>query len=289
MTHPKLALLSGSILAMMMAACTPKPDAKPAAPAADAAKPAAAAPAGPVSFEGKTIKIGTDATYEPFESTDKSGKIVGFDIDVMDAMCAEMKAKCEYSNQAFDGIIAGLTAQKFDVIASSLSITPERKQTVRFTQKIWDAPNRFIAKSGSTLQTTPEGLKGKAIGVQTGTIQETYIKKAYPDAKIKSYKTIEDAYNDLTSKRIETIFADGVVLTDGFLKKPAGKDYAQVGGDVLGTADPATLGEGTGFAVRKEDTQLAEALNKAFDAIRANGKYKAAADKYFKFDIYGGK
>mgnify|MGYP000334761691 CR=1 FL=1 len=93
--------------------------------------------------------------------------------------------------------------------------------------------------------------------------------------------------NDLVNKRVEVVFADGVTVTDGFLKKPTGKGFAQVGEDVSSSADKAILGDGTGFAVRKEDTELLANLNKAFDAIRANGKYKAIADKYFNFDIYG--
>lgn len=281
MTNRKIAMLSSSIFAaMLMMACTPKKE----APKADAAAPAAAAPAPEAAME---LKFGTDATYAPFESTAPSGEIVGFDIDLAKAMCEEMKAKCTFVNQAWDGIIPNLNTKKYDVIASSMSITAERKQEVRFTQKVWDAPNRFVAKAGSTLVTTPEGLKGKSIGVQQGTIQETYAKKYFPDAKIKSYKTIEDSYNDLTAKRIETVFADGVVLTEGFLKKPAGKDFAQLGADIPAAADPMILGEGTGFAVRKDDVALADKLNKAFEAIRANGKYKTIADKYFDFDIYG--
>lgn len=280
MTQRKIALFSTSIFAaMLMMSCTPKKE----APKADAAAPAAAA-APEAAME---IKFGTDATYAPFESTSPSGEIVGFDIDLAKAMCEEMKAKCTFMNQAWDGIIPNLNTKKYDVIASSMSITPERKLEVRFTQKVWDAPNRFIAKAGSTLVATPDGLKGKSIGVQQGTIQETYAKKYFPDAKIKSYKTIEDSYNDLTAKRIDTVFADGVVLTEGFLKKPAGKDFAQLGDDIPAAADPTILGEGTGFAVRKDDVALADKLNKAFDAIRANGKYKTIADKYFNFDIYG--
>ncbi|MGL4767078.1 MAG: lysine/arginine/ornithine ABC transporter substrate-binding protein [Formosimonas sp.] len=284
MTQRKLALLSSSIFAaMMMAACTPKKE----APKADAAAPAtAAAPTAAVEAPME-IKFGTDATYAPFESTSPSGEIVGFDIDLAKAMCEEMKAKCTFANQAWDGIIPNLNTKKYDVIASSLDITPERKLEVRFTQKVWSAPSRFVAKTGSTLVTTPDGLKGKSIGVQQGTSQEKYVKKYFPDAKVKAYKTIEDSYNDLTAKRIDVVFADGVVLTEGFLKKPAGKDYAQLGDDIPAAADPAILGEGTGFAVRKDDVALADKLNKAFDAIRANGKYKTIADKYFNFDIYG--
>ena len=282
MMNRKLAMFSTSILAAaMLLACTPKKEAKPTDGATAAA--GTTAPAG----EKRQLKIGSDATYAPFESTNPSGEIVGFDVDIAKELCAEIKAECTFVNQDFDGIIAGLNAKKYDMIVSSLSITPARKLEVRFTDKIWDAPNRFAAKAGSTLQTTPEGLKGKTIGVQMGTIQETYIKKYYPDSKVKSYKTVEGVYNDLTANRTDVIFVDGVTVVDGFLNKPAGKGFAQLGEDVPAAADPAILGEGTGFAVRKEDEALANDLNKAFDTIRKNGKYKEINDKYFKFDIYG--
>lgn len=282
MMNRKLAMFSTSILAAaMLLACTPKKEAKPTDGATAAA--GTTAPAG----EKRQLKIGSDATYAPFESTNPSGEIVGFDIDIAKELCAEIKAECTFVNQDFDGIIAGLNAKKYDMIVSSLSITPARKLEVRFTDKIWDAPSRFAAKAGSTLQTTPEGLKGKTVGVQMGTIQETYIKKYYPDSKVKSYKTVEGVYNDLTANRTDVIFVDGVTVVDGFLNKPAGKGFAQLGADVPAAADTAILGEGTGFAVRKEDEALANDLNKAFDTIRKNGKYKEINDKYFKFDIYG--
>ena len=168
-----------------------------------------------------------------------------------------------------------------------MNITEERKKSVAFTQKIWNAPNKFVAKAGSTLQTTPEGLKGKLLGVQQGTIQDDYATKYFKDAVIKRYKTLEAAQKDLVNNRVEVVFADGVTVSDGFLKTPAGKGFAQVGADVPSSADPAILGDGTGFAVRKEDTALLASLNKAFEAIRANGKYNEIAKKYFDFDIYG--
>jgi histidine transport system substrate-binding protein len=281
MMNRKLAMFSTSILAAaMLLACTPKKEAKPTEGAAAAGSTAPTA-------EKRKLVIGTDASYAPFESTNPAGEIVGFDIDIAKEMCAEIKAECKFVNQDFDGIIAGLTAKKYDMIVSSLSITAERKLAVRFTDKVWDAPIRFAAKVGSTLQTTPEGLKGKTIGVQMGTIQETYIKKYYPDSKVKSYKTVEGVYNDLAAKRTDVIFVDGVTLSEGFLNTPAGKDFAQLGEDVPASADTAILGEGMGFAVRKEDEALANDLNKALDTIRKNGKYKEINDKYFKFDIYG--
>lgn len=268
----KLSLIATSLItAMTVLACTPKKEAQPDA----------------VSTEKLVLKIGSDATYAPFESTSASGVIEGFDIDIAKEVCAEIKAECIFMNQEFDSIIAGLTAKKYDMIVSSLTVTPKRKLSVLFTDKVWEAPNRFAAKSGSTLVSTPEGLKGKTIGVQLGTTQEAYIQKHYKDSKIKSYKTIEDVYNDLKANRVDAIFVDGVTLVDGFLKKPAGKDFSQLGADVMGSADPETLGSGTAFAVRKEDAELADKVNKALAIIHSNGKYKSINDKYFDFDIYG--
>ena len=275
----KTTWMSAAIIALSLAACAPKAEKPADKPAANAGTPAAAAP--------MTIRFGSDATYAPFEFTSPSGEITGFDIEIAKAMCEELKATCTFQNQDWDGIIPSLLAKKYDVIASSLSITEERKKSVAFTQKVWTAPNRFVAKAGSTLKTTPEGLKGKLLGVQQGTIQDTYATKYFKDAVIKRYKTLEAAQKDLVNNRVEVVFADGVTVTDGFLKTPSGKGFAQVGDDILNSVDPAILGDGTGFAVRKEDTELLAKLNKAFEAIRANGKYNEVAKKYFDFDIYG--
>lgn len=236
---------------------------------------------------GKTIRFGSDATYPPFESTSPSGDIVGFDIDLAKAMCEKMQATCTFQNQGWDGIIPALRAKKFDVIASSMSITPEREKAVLFTQKIWTTPNMFVAKKGATYQSTAEGLKGVDLGVQQGTIQDKYATKYFKDTNIKRYKTLEDAYNDLTTGRVAVVFADGGVTTE-FVESPGGKNFQLVGDPIPASADEEIFGKGTGFAVRKNDTELKDALNKAFDEIRKDGTYQKIADKYFKYDIYGG-
>ena len=123
----------------------------------------------------KTIKIGTDATYPPFESIDSSGKFVGFDIEILDAICAEMKVKCEYVNQDFDGIIPALVANKFDVINSSISITEERKKTIDFTDKYYNTPPAIVARKDAGIKGIGvDDLAGKAIGVQSSTTHANY-------------------------------------------------------------------------------------------------------------------
>ncbi|NOL49971.1 transporter substrate-binding domain-containing protein [Pelistega europaea] len=241
--------------------------------------------AGSAMAAEKTIRFGSDATYPPFESTTPTGEIVGFDIDLAKAMCERMKATCTFQNQSWDGIIPALRAKKFDVIASSMSITPERKKAVAFTQKIWTTPNPLIGKKGLKADTTPEGTKGLELGIQQGTIQDKYATKYFKDANIKRYKTLEDALKDLVTGRVQAVFADSGVA-DEFLAGPNGKDFAIIGTPLPSSADLEIFGEGTGFAVRKQDKELLDALNKAFDEIRADGTYDKIAKKYFSYDVY---
>jgi histidine transport system substrate-binding protein len=272
-------VLTLTLLAATLSACAPEEKKSAAsANAGSASDPVAGAPL--------KIRFATDASYAPFEYKTPQGDIVGFDIEIGKAICAEIKADCTFQDQAWTGIIPGLEAKKYDAILSSMSITAERKAKVNFSQKIWNVPNTMVAPEGVKVALTAEGTKDRVIGVQKGTIQDIYGTKIFTGATFKRYESLEEAYADLAAKRTEMVFADRVVVND-FLKSPKGKGYA-VAGEVLSSVDPAILGEGTGIAVRKEDQVLLDALNKGITAIRANGQYKTIADKYFDFDIYGG-
>jgi polar amino acid transport system substrate-binding protein len=232
----------------------------------------------------ETIRIGTDATYPPFESQDASGKIVGFDIDIGNAVCDELKLKCEFQNQAWDGIIPALTANKIDAILSSMSITDERKQVIDFTDKVYNTPPAMAVPKDSTIPgVDPANFTGKTIGVQVSTTHATYAEKVYTGAEVKAYNTADEYKLDLAAGRIDAAMDDVIVLGDWL---------ASADGDcckMLGTIkpDPAIHGAGAGIGVRKEDTDLKALFNKGLAAIRANGKYKEINDKYFTFDAYG--
>jgi len=243
------------------------------------------APLGLAQAQGmKKVRIATEGAYEPFNYKDANGQLQGFDVDIAKALCVKAKFDCEIVAQDWDGIIPGLLAHKYDAIVASMSITAERKKKVDFTDKYYQTPARFIIKKGSGITISPEGLKGKNIGAQRATIHANYLEQNYKDiANIKLYDTQENANLDLVAGRLDAILADSVVLLEGFLKKPQGKDFTFAGPELRG----GVFGDGAGIAVRKGDNALRTAFNKALKEIRADGTYKKINDKYFPFDVYG--
>lgn len=236
--------------------------------------------------EWKQIRIGLEAAYPPFSSKTPDGKLAGFDIDIANALCAQMKAKCTFVEQDWDGIIPALNARKFDAVISSMTITDERKQSVDFSIKYYNTPSRLVAKADGKLNATPAGMKGKKIGVLRASIQETYANDLFgkAGATVVPYGSQNEAFLDLASGRVDATLVDVVVGNEGFLKTPSGKGFGFVG-PVLD--DPKYLGQGAGVAVRKSDADLREQFSAAIKAIRANGVYKKTQDKYFDFDVYG--
>src|SRR5215472_9271738 len=237
--------------------------------------------------DDSTIKFGVAAEpYQPFTSKDASGKWVGFEIDLMDAVCAKMHAKCELVETAWDGIIPALQEKKIDVIWSSMTITEERKQKIDFTDKYYQTPAVIIGPKSEAVKidfSNPDSVKGKIIGVQTSTIHANFVQKYFGSAAtIKTYDTQDNCNADLVAGRVDLVMADSIALAD-FLKSDQGKDF-----EVKATApkDPI-LGQGVGGGLRKDDQALREKLNAAIAAVRANRTYDKIAKKYFDFNVYG--
>ncbi|MDX8526505.1 transporter substrate-binding domain-containing protein [Mesorhizobium sp. MSK_1335] len=237
--------------------------------------------------KAEQVKIGVAAEpYPPFTSPDASGKWVGWEIDFVDAVCAEEKLDCVITPVAWDGIIPALTTKKIDAIVSSMSITNERKKTIDFSDKYYNTPTAIIGPKDQKFGATPDDLKGKVIGVQVSTVHAVYAKKHFTGAQeIKEYQTQDEANQDLAAGRIDAVQADSIALGE-FLKSDQGKACCDLKGMVA--PDDEVLGPGVGAGIRKEDTALKEKFNAGIKAIRANGKYDEISKKYFDFDIYGG-
>ncbi len=233
--------------------------------------------------EWKTVRIGTEGAYPPFNFIDSAGKLQGFDIDIAKALCDKMKVKCVFVAQDWDGIIPGLLAKKYDAIVASMSITAERKKKVDFTDKYYNSPATFVApKNTDITDISPKALAGKTIGAQSSTIHSNYLEDNYKDSKLKFYKTQDEVNADLAAGRLDAQLADKLVLFE-WLKTKAGQCCKFVG---PGITDKRWFGEGAGIAVRKEDQDLKAMFNKALKEIIADGTYKKINMKYFPFSIY---
>ncbi|MBS0512633.1 MAG: ABC transporter substrate-binding protein [Proteobacteria bacterium] len=237
------------------------------------------------------IRMASEGAYPPFNVTAADGSMRGFDIDIGNALCEELKAKCIWVKQEWDGMIPALISRKFDAIIASMSITDERKAKVDFTDRYYASPLALIAKKGSPLRPDVASLKGKKIGVQRGTVSDNYATKYWEGKglEIVRYAKQDEAYLDLKSGRMDAAFADYLEAYGGFLSKPEGEGYDVAGERLFGKTaeEKAVIGEGIGIAVRKRDKELTDSLNKALAAIRANGKYEEIRKKYFPMDIYG--
>ena len=223
------------------------------------------------------LRIGTEGAYPPFNNLTSDGQLTGFDIDIARALCEEMKTECEFVTQDWDGIIPALQANRFDAIVASMSITEERQKQVDFTDPYYTNSLVFVAPKDSDLM--PDTADGKSIGVQEGTIAAAFATETYPNADVKGYPSQLEAWADLENGRLDAVLADFGVQY-GWLQED-GKECCEFKGDAVSADDRIAI------AIRKGDTALAEKLNAAIAAIRANGKYAEINAKYFPFDIFG--
>jgi polar amino acid transport system substrate-binding protein len=239
----------------------------------------------------KAVRFGVAAEpYPPFTSQNSDGKWVGFEVDLMDAVCAAEKLKCVITPTAWDGIIPALTAHKIDVIWSSMSITPEREKVIGFTDKYYNTPAQIIGPKSVPMKLGLHdyaALKGKTLGVQVSTTHAQFAKKYLADQNVtvKTYDTQDNADADLAAGRVDAVVADSIALND-FLNSAAGK-CCEVKLVIPANFDTSVFGDGVGGGVRKSDNKLRETLNAGIKKVRADGTYDKLAKKYFSFDVYG--
>ncbi|GAA0565884.1 transporter substrate-binding domain-containing protein [Halomonas salifodinae] len=226
------------------------------------------------------VRFGVDVPYEPMEYRTPEGELIGFDIDLGNALCEEMGITCEWVEQEWDGIIPGLLARNYDAIMSSMSINDERRQTVRFSDSYITIPGAWFAPADSSLEEIDEeSLAGKSIGVQRGTTYDNYATDAYGSiATINRYSTADDMVLDLDAERLDIVFLEFVVGQSTLLNSDDG-DYRVVGEMV--TEPEEYFGEGFGIAFRPRDEALAERFNEALATLREDGTYDEILQRYF--------
>src|SRR6516225_3480689 len=262
----------------------------------------AVAPA--VAKDWKTVVIGMEGAYEPWNLTDSSGKIVGFEVDLANDVCKRAGVECKVIAQDWDGMIPGLKAGKFDVIMDGMAITDERKKEIDFSKPYAASPGSFLAPKDSPLaKTTGAGtlinldkdpapgeaaiksvqaaLKGKTLGVQVSTTHANFAGQYLKDiATVKEYKTTDDRDLDLKSGRLDAVLDDYTTVIAA-AEKPDAKDLAIVGPRFIG----GVFGVGAGMGIRKSDADLTAKFDKALAEAIADGSVKKYSEQWFKVNV----
>lgn len=231
------------------------------------------------------LTIGTEGAYPPFNYTDSDGEVQGFEIDLGNEMCRRLDVECEWVTQDWDGIIPGLLAQKYDAIIASLYITDARKEKIAFSEKYYKVPARFVVPKDSDIEISAQGLAGKMVGTQRATSFERFMRDEMPEIQLRVYATMDEAYLDLQSGRVDAIMGDVVAVTESLLSKPGGDRFEMRGPEYTGVK---WFGYGAGVGVRKEEAYIADAFSKVIHEMREDGTYQEISNKWFGFDVYGG-
>lgn len=223
----------------------------------------------------KLLKVGTEPTFPPFEFTDeKTGKIDGFDIALITAMAEKAGYEVEITSVAFDGLIAALQSGNIDIVASAMSITPEREESVQFSDPYIDAGLTIAVTQKNDDIKGEADLKDKVVGVQIGTTGAETANELKASGKVKdvkTYNTIDVAFLDLLNGAIDCVINDGPV-NEAYMNKNEGK--IKIVGDTL-------VSDQYGFAVAKGNDKLIGELNKALKELIEDGTYDTLVAKYF--------
>ena len=198
------------VASMVLAGCGGS--ATPAAPAAEAP---AAAPAATMT----TIKVGTNAEYQPFEFIGADGKITGFDVDLLNAAAAAGGLGVDLVNTKWDGIFVALASGEFDAVISAVTITPERAEVVDFTDAYFNAGQAIAVRADNTDINSEADLDGKSVGVQIGTTGDIYLTDN-TKANVQRFEENPLALQALANKDVDAVVADSPTQADSIKANP---------------------------------------------------------------------
>ena len=194
-------------------------------------------------------------------------------MDLANALCKEMEAKCTFHNQSFDSLIPALKFKRYDAAISAMDITEARLEQVNFTNAYYENSAAFVSIKEKVAD--QKALEGKRVGVQNGSTHQSYLIEQMPGVTAVPYSSYQDAFIDMKNSRIDSVFGDTAVVAEWFKKED---NLTYVGDQVT---NQEYFGNGFGIAVNKSNQELVDQLNVALAAVKANGEYDKIFNKYF--------
>lgn len=223
------------------------------------------------------IRVGTSADYAPFEFLDTNGSHAGFDIDLMEEIAGRLGVRLDWVDFTFKDLVPAVQEGKIDAAISAIGKTPEREQVVDFTEPYYTTEDAFMAAENFTGQITKaEDAAGFTVGVQAGTVQETWVRDnlvksgAMPEANLLVYSQVDQAFADLKSGKLQLLMADYIAAQDQ-VQRDTGIKIVYHG---IVTGGPLHI------AVPKGDAELTQALNKIIEQLQTEGFIQRLALQY---------
>ncbi|WP_296266747.1 cystine ABC transporter substrate-binding protein [Pseudomonas sp. UBA6562] len=227
--------------------------------------------------EKGVLNVGLEGTYPPFSFVDEKGKLSGFEVELSEALAKQMGVKVKLQPTPWDGILAALASKRLDVVVNQVTISDERKQKYDFSTPYTISGIQALVLKKNLDELAIKGaadLNGKKVGVGLGTNYEQWLRKEVPKADVRTYNDDPVKFQDLAVGRIDAILIDRLAALEYTKKAP----NTALAGEAFSRLE-------SGIAVRKDEPELLDALNKALAALKADGTLTALSQKYFGADV----
>jgi polar amino acid transport system substrate-binding protein len=226
-------------------------------------------------LEGRTLKVGSDTTYPPYEFVDEAtGEIQGFDVDLVNAICERINCVAQFQTTAWDGIFAAVNAGEFDMVASGISITEEREEIVDFSEGYFEV-NKAIVVRAEDEALTFENFKNNAellVGGQTGTTDGDFAEEQFGRDRVRLYDTTAAAVLALINGDVAGVSLDDTAA-DAYVAEYAGQIVANIRGMATGEQNGLVFPEGS---------DLVDPFNAGLASLKEDGTLEQLIDKWFK-------
>jgi octopine/nopaline transport system substrate-binding protein len=236
------------------------------------------------------VRIGTEGAYAPWNFTNEAGELVGFEIDLGNAICELNGWECEWVAQDWDGIIPALQQGRYDAIMAGMSITDQRDEVIDFSIPYMTTPARFATADAELADELADAdaeavfaaLEGGVVGVQTGTIHQNLVEQEVAGADLRFYDTQDQLNLDVQAGRVDAGLADINAWLD-FNAAEGSEEISLIGPGLTG-ADFPVLGAGVGVGLREADDDLQAAFNEAICTLYNDGTITDMTIEWFGFD-----
>lgn len=230
------------------------------------------------------VRFLTEDDYPPFNFKGPNGQVVGFNVDLARALCAELSLVCTIQVRRFNTLLEALDKNQGDALIASMAITPQNRERADFTDRYYRTPARFVARKEILLdQITPEAIASRKVAVVAGSAHEAYLRDFFPETVIKSYPNVETAFAALKRAETELFFGDGITISVWLNGSGSNNCCVFRGGPFT---ESRYFGEGIGIAVKRGNETLRRALDYGLFRLWEKGTYTDLYLRYFPISFY---